>query len=146
MASAKAEAILSFGTVLPMGGNPLNRMSECGCPPAAPAFRRTRRLCDAGTALNRLRFMNLLRTALPRGNCLARCIDSGWTGLPGLRRTGRSDLHRPVALLLAQFLSESKPKSREWQCATPCFVAYPTGFEPAASRVGVLRSIQLGYG
>ena len=25
-------------------------------------------------------------------------------------------------------------------------VAYPTGFEPAASRVGVLRSIQLGYG
>ena len=25
-------------------------------------------------------------------------------------------------------------------------LAYPTGFEPAASRVGVLRSIQLGYG
>ena len=29
---------------------------------------------------------------------------------------------------------------------TPCVLAYPTGFEPAASRVGVLRSIQLGYG
>ena len=28
----------------------------------------------------------------------------------------------------------------------PCILAYPTGFEPAASRVGVLRSIQLGYG
>ena len=28
-----------------------------------------------------------------------------------------------------------------------CFLmACPTGFEPAASRVGVLRSIQLGYG
>ncbi len=25
-------------------------------------------------------------------------------------------------------------------------MVYPTGFEPAASRVGVLRSIQLGYG
>ena len=34
----------------------------------------------------------------------------------------------------------------EMQCISGGIVAYPTGFEPAASRVGVLRSIQLGYG
>ena len=36
--------------------------------------------------------------------------------------------------------------NRRVQMLTGNQLAYPTGFEPAASRVGVLRSIQLGYG
>ena len=58
-----------------------------------------------------------------------------------------ADVHRKSALYRSSFESyrtEQKQKNTHEECFL--FLAYPIGFEPTAYRVGVCRSIQLGYG
>ena len=58
-----------------------------------------------------------------------------------------ADVHRKSALYRSGFESYPTEKSkRESVAFMLAFLAYPIGFEPTAYRVGVCRSIQLGYG